>query len=353
MRITEYRLEAKKRLDKSVFDYIDGAAGDEITHKANSDSFNHFFLLPTVLQDVSKAETKFELLKTTFSIPLMIAPTAFHKLVEPQKGEISTATAAKICQLPMAISSMSSFSFEEIAQQSQHEDLWLQVYLYKDRAITRSLIEKAHHIGIKAIMVTVGIPHSGIRYRDQKNQFVIPHNVLPKLYQEKDKLISISDFTKQYLDPGLTWDDIAWLKEQTKLPIILKGILNPVDAEKACQIGVQGIVVSNHGGRQLDGAMPSILSLRDIADAVKGRIHILLDGGIQRASDIFKAYSLGADAVMIGRPALWALAVNGQASLVEMLKSFKEDFENIMGLTGCSSLSDVRSFQPNIKYVQI
>ncbi len=353
MQVKDYRKIAKKKLSKSIFDYIDGAAEDEITYRANSTSFNHYFFLTTVLQDVSKIETEFELLKTKFAMPLMFAPTAFHKLVEPQKGEISTAIAAKTCQLPMVISSMSSVPFEDIIQQSNHDDLWLQIYLYKDKAITSSLIETAHNIGIKALMITVGVPYSGIRYRDQKNQFKVPDSLFPKHYQTSSMAMSIGAFAAQYLNPGITWDDIVWLKKQTHLPIILKGILNPLDAEKAYHAGIQGIVVSNHGGRQLDCTIPSILALPDIIKIINGRIPVLLDGGIRRASDIFKAYALGADAVMIGRPVLWALAVDGQSSLMRMVMSLKNDFETIMGLTGCTNLSDVRAFQENIKYVKI
>lgn len=352
-RLDAIREEARKVLERSIFDYIEGAAGDEWTARANHSAFQQFCFLPRVLRDVSNVHSDLKLMNTDFSFPLMLAPTACHKLVEPERGEISTSEAAQSCGVPMVLSCMSSIPVTEVIQANPMAQVWQQLYIFKNRSLTESIIKAAHKAGVKALMLTVGVPQTGHRKRDIKNQFKFPVDLMPGISQQEHSSISVGAIATTMLDASVCWEDILWLKEQSDLPIILKGILSSEDAEIACEVGVEGIVVSNHGGRQLDGSIPTILALPEITKTVDKRIKIILDGGIRQGSDIFKAYCLGADAVMIGRPVLWALALKGASSLKAMLNELRQDFHQVMQLCGCRDLRDIRSFRRNIQFVRL
>ncbi len=345
--ISDYKNLAKTKLKKEIFDYISGGADNEITAIENENAFSRIYLKPQVLRNVIQTDISSHVLGRDVNNPIMIAPTSFHKLVD-EGGEVSTARAAQESNVPMVVSVMSCDSMESIAQHSNHQDLWFQVYFFKDRALTKFLVQQAETLGYKAIMLSVGIPCSGKRTRDMHNQFKFPKTLEVANLKGSMGGRTVDEFVKKQLDASATWDDIAWLKSITKLPIFLKGILNAHDAEMACQMQVQGIVVSNHGGRQLDTAIPSIYALPNIAQVINTRIDILFDGGIRRGSDVFKACALGANAVMLGRPTLWALACGGSEALKLMLSLLVHEFEMTMKLTGCNNLSDIKQFKSHM-----
>lgn len=348
--VSEYRLLAKRKLPKKIFDFIDAGACDEITKRNNREAFDTIFLKPLCLRDVSLIDTSINLLGDKISSPILIAPTAFHQLVH-KHGEVSTAKAAKSCQIPMVVSSMSNRSLEDIASASMNNHLWLQIYIFKNRELTEALIHRAEKTGYKAIVVSVGTPVTGKRDRDVRNEFTLPPGLSTGNFNSTVNNEVIYHFTAHEFDPSLTWQDIEWVKSITTLPIILKGILNPIDAENACQLGVSGIVVSNHGGRQLDTAQATISALPDIVKTVAQRIKVFMDGGITRGTDIFKAIALGADAILIGRPVLWALALQGEKGVETMLNILKDEFEITMKLTGCHHIQEIKNFNINLGYV--
>lgn len=345
--LADYKELAKNILTPKFFDFIDGGACDELTKQKNRQAFDSISLKPLCLRDVAKIDMGIKILGSNLASPIMIAPTAFHQLVD-QHGEISTATAAKHSEIPMIVSCMSNRSFEEIATQSLHEQLWAQLYIFKKRVLTETLIHRAEHAGFKAIVLTVGVPISGKRDRDVRNQFSLPIELTTGNFKStvNDKIIY--DFTAEELDPSLTWHDIEWVQTITKLPIFIKGILNPLDAEEACRLNVAGIIVSNHGGRQLDTAEATINVLPEIAHVVAGRTAILIDGAIQRGTDILKAVALGADAVLIGRPILWALAVNGKLGVETLLTLLKNELVMAMKLTGCRTIQEIKDLRQYI-----
>lgn len=349
--LAEYRLQAKQHLPQEIFDYIDSGACDEITKKNNRKAFDNISMRPLCLRDVSVIDPSVNLLSQTLSAPILIAPTAFHQLVDNQ-GELSTAKAAQSCGIPMVVSSMSNKSLEEIAASSKHQQLWLQTYIFKNRALTETLIHRAENAGYQAILITIGTPVTGKRDRDIRNQFKLPKELSTGNMNSTLNNEVVSQFTAHEFDQSLTWEDIKWVKSITTLPIILKGILNPIDADFACQLDVAGIVISNHGGRQLDTAEATITVLPEIVQVVAGRAMVLIDGGISRGTDIFKSIALGADAILIGRPVLWALAVAGSKGVEDMLTLLKEEFEIAMKLTGCRNIQEIKNFSQYLRFVK-
>lgn len=350
--VSDYRELAKSKLPQKIFDYIDAGACDEITKRNNRLAFDNISLRPLCLRDVSSIDPSISLLGQELSSPMVIAPTAFHQLVDKQ-GEVSTAKAAKYCGIPMMVSSMSNRSLEDIASSSMNENLWLQIYIFKNRALSEELIHRAEKAGYKAIIVSVGTPVTGKRDRDDRNQFSLPAELSTGNFNSSLGNEGIHQFTSHEFDPSLTWQDIEWVKSITSLPIILKGILNPIDAQNACQLGVSGIVVSNHGGRQLDTSEATITALPDIVKTVAKRTMVLLDGGITRGTDIFKSIALGADAILLGRPILWALATDGENGVKTVLSLLKAEFEIAMKLTGCRNIVEIKAFREHLGYVNL
>ena len=345
--VADYRELAKNILPTNFFDYIDGGACDELTKQKNRTAFDSISLRPLCLRDVFKIDMGIKLLGSNLSSPIMIAPTAFHKIAD-QQGEAATAKAAKQCGVPMIVSCMSNLSFGEIAKQSLHDQLWAQLYIFKNRSVTETLIHQAEKAGFKAIVVTVGVPISGKRDRDLQNQFSLPVELTTGNFKSTINDKSFNDFTAGVLDPALTWRDIEWVQTVTSLPVFLKGILNPLDAEEACRLNVSGIVVSNHGGRQLDTTEATIKVLPDIVNVVAGRTTVLIDGAVERGTDILKAIAMGADGILIGRPVLWALAVNGKLGVENLLTLLKNEFEMTMKLSGCRTIQDIKDYS---KYI--
>ncbi|MCE3046402.1 alpha-hydroxy acid oxidase [Legionella sp. 16cNR16C] len=343
VKIADYRTLAQSRLKADIFDYIDGGACDEISKSNNRKSLDEISIRPYCLRDVSNIDISTTVLGSKLAFPLLIAPMAFHQLVEA-KGELSTSLAAKASGINLIVSCMSNRSLEDIAGSAGSDHLWSQLYIFKDRALTQSLIKRIEKAGYKAIVLTVGVPVGGKRERDLRNQFSLSDTLSIGNFKTAVDKQTIYDFTATHLDPSLTWKDVEWVQSQTRLPVILKGILNPLDAEEACRRNIAGIIVSNHGGRQLDTAESPIIALPDIASTVAGRAMILIDGAMERGTDLFKALALGADAVLIGRPVLWALAVGGKNELVTMLKLLEDEFALAMKLTGCRTIEEIKNY---------
>jgi 4-hydroxymandelate oxidase len=338
---------AKERLPASVYDYYAGGAGDEVTLAENRRAFDRLSLLPRMLVDVSQRDSKVSLLGTEISAPIVVAPMAFQRLAHPD-GELGTARAAAGLGLLMTASTFSTCSLEEIAQ-STTGPLWFQLYVHQDRGITRDLVQRAEAAGYRALVLTVDVAEISRRERDERNRFRLSPdlrvaNFIPKT---SDPLLADADgsrlraFIHGMRDASFAWRDLEWLRGLSRLPLVLKGILRADDAVRAIDHGAAAIVVSNHGGRQLDTAIASLAALPRIAGAVGDRALLLLDGGVRRGVDIVKALALGARAVMVGRPVLWGLALDGEAGAARVLTMLKSELDLAMALSGTANLSEI------------
>ncbi len=339
----EYEQIAKEYLSQMALDYYSSGAWDEVTLRDNRAAFERVKLRPRMLVDVSDRYLHTSILGQPLQLPLLIAPMAFQCLAHPD-GEIATALAAATAGVGMVLSTLATKTMEEVALPNSLQ--WFQLYIHKDRGLTRTLVERASAAGYKAICLTVDAPVLGRRERDQRHQFTLP----PDLYAANLTTLEIPQvqgesglftYFAQQLDPAITWQDLSWLQSISPLPLVIKGVLRADDAVRAVEYGAQAIVVSNHGGRQLDGAIASLDALAAIVTAVDGRVEVLMDGGIRRGTDILKAIALGAKAVLIGRPILWGLAVNGTAGVSHVISLLQHELDVAMALTGCPSLEDI------------
>ena len=338
-----YRDLARTVLPAEVFDYIDGAAGEELTARRNRSDFDDLELAPLVMRDVSELDTTMALLGRRFPLPFGFAPTAFHRLVHPD-GEVATARAARSLGIPMVVSAMASVPLEDVAAKSQHEDLWLQTYLFRDRGVTRELIQRAEDAGYRAVVVSVGCPVPGRRPRNVRNRFVLPDGVRAANFERGGRVDfnnPIHSIAKADLDPSATWDDIAEVRRTTSLPIVVKGVLNPRDVGPVLDLDLAGVVVSNHGGRQLDGTISTIRALPDVVAAVDGRVPILVDSGFRSGTDVLKALARGATGVLFGRSVLWSLAVAGERGVLGAMRLLEDELRNAMYLSGCGSTREL------------
>jgi len=336
---------AKATMPKASYDYYALGAMDNETRKNNRKAFSKIRIRPRVMRDVSNVDTTAEILGHKISMPIGIAPMAMHKLAHPD-GELATAKGAAANDTLMILSTYSTYSMEDVAKAAPDGLRFLQLYVHKDRTAANDLIKRAEAAGYQGLVVTVDRPKLGRRIADAKNKFKRPSDMkMQNLKEEKNKSEDRGTFNKGMtgtVDSSLNWaTDIAWLRQTTKLPIILKGILTAEDALLAVKYKVDAIIVSNHGGRQLDGAPPSIEALPEITDAVQGRIPVYLDSGIYRGSDVFKALAYGAKAVFVGRPTLWALCYDGEKGVDKMLKIIKEEFRLTMALAGCTKIDQI------------
>ncbi len=346
--LLEYESLAKQHLDKMALDYYASGALDEKTLIENRSAFDRYKILPKMLRGVSQRDLSTTILGQSLSAPILIAPMAFQCLADT-RGELATATAAVKLDLGMVLSTLSTKSLEEVANYG--EKLWFQLYIHRDRNLTRTLVERAEKAGYQALCVTVDAPILGVRECDRRNQFTLPpHLEIANLTSIKNLKIpqtkgesGLYEYFATQLDPGLTWQDLEWLASITKLPIAVKGILRADDAITARECGAKAIIVSNHGGRQLDGAIATIDALGEITAAVGDKIEVLVDGGIRRGTDILKALARGAKAVLIGRPILWGLAVAGEQGVADILSILIQELDNAMALSGCAKLQDVKA----------
>lgn len=330
--------------EASVKAYIAGAAADGITHRRNRDAFDRLELAGRVLCDMSHAHTRLRLFGRELDCPIVLAPVSYHKLAHPE-GEVATAIGARAARMVMTVSTQASMVWEDIAAATDGPK-WFQLYLQRDDADTLDILKRVEGAGYEAIMVTVDAPVNGIRNMEQRAGFSLPAeiasiNLRPGRGPAVHAGPAESPVFKGLLDGAATWDKIGWLKSRTPLPVILKGIMHPDDARRAIECGVDGIAVSNHGGRVIDSLPASMSVLPSVAVAVNGRVPILVDGGIRRGTDIVKALALGATAVMVGRPQLYALGIGGAAGVAHMLTILRTELEVAMALTGCATLNAI------------
>ena len=344
--IDEFEAIARERMARSAYDYYAGGAGEERTLAANRDAFNRIPLRPRVLIDVSQIDTRTTVLGQPLDLPVMLAPTAFNRLAHAD-GEMAAARAARSAGTIMISSTLATCALEEVAGACDGP-LWFQLYVYKDRAFTQELVARAEAAGYRALVLTVDTPLLGRRYRDVRNNFVLPEGITMKNFEAAmtnaarwGAHSSFSSYVHDLFDATLSWDAVKWLRAQTRLPILVKGIMTEEDAHLAIDAGVDGVIVSNHGGRQLDGALASIDALPEVVDAVAGRAEVLMDGGIRRGTDVMKALALGARAVCIGRPYLWALAANGEEGVRDVLGMLKEELSLGMALSGRPTIASI------------
>ena len=368
--ITDLRSIAQKRLPGGVFDYIDGAAEDEVTYRRNESAFHQWEFVPSILRDVSDIDTITSLLGRPLPFPLVLAPTGFTRIVEPE-GELSVARSAARHGIPYSLSTLSTRSIEEVAAVNEGRK-WFQIYVWKDRGLVKDLVDRAAAAGYEALCITVDLAVTGRRERDVRRGLTLPPklgldtiiegirrpswtwrflradpitfaNVTGVVDRDGSTAESLSEYVGEQFDPSLSWDDIEWFRSIWNGPIVVKGIQSVGDARRAVEHGVEAIALSNHGGRQLDGAPTAIDLVEPVADAVGGSIEIICDGGIRRGSDILKAVALGANAAMVGRPYLYGLGAGGEKGVDWVLDFFEDGLRRTMALCGVNSLGVVTS----------
>jgi isopentenyl diphosphate isomerase/L-lactate dehydrogenase-like FMN-dependent dehydrogenase len=339
--VWEYERLAKETLEPGAFGYYAGGAGDEWTLRENVAAFRRWVLRPRVLVDVGTVTTATTVLGTEVSMPILVAPTAFHRLAHPD-GELATARAAAAAGTIMCLSTLATAGAAEVADAAPEGARWYQLYWHQDRGITRSVVEEAAEAGYGAIVLTVDLPVLGNRERDLRTGFTLPDDLVPAFARTATHAAEEgSEVLGWLVDPRLTWKDLEWLRSLSDLPLLVKGVLTAEDAVLACEHGCEGIVVSNHGGRQLDGVPASLDALPEIVEAVAGRCEVLVDGGIRRGTDVVKALALGARAVLAGRAVLWGLAHDGRPGVERVLGLLRKETELALALVGCPSPADV------------
>ena len=368
LNIDELREKARRRLPRAVFDFIDGAAEDEVTLRRNREAFDRYALVPRVGIDVSSVDVAVTVLGRTLAAPLVLAPAGLCGMAT-SRGEIPSARAAVDAGITCAVSCLSSVTLEDVAREAPGQH-WFQLYVWKDRAVTQALVEKAAANGYRVLVVTLDVPVLGQRERDVRNGATIPprltaRNALDTLRRPgwlwtiwrgprvtfanvaaADPSVGLSPFAlapfvNTLFDPSVTWKDLEWMRRLWTGPVAVKGVMTAEDARLAVEHGADAVVVSNHGGRQLDGAPGSLDALPEVVDAVGSRAEVLLDGGIRRGTDMAKALALGARACMIGRPYLYGLAAAGQAGVADAIRILVTELRRTMALMGCTRVADL------------
>lgn len=329
----DYEMLAEERMEPVYWDFYAGGSDDEVTVRANQTDFARLRLRPRVLVDVSTCDTTTSVLGQRVSMPILVAPTALHCMAHPE-GECATVQGARAAGTLMIASTVATRTMEDIASAAGTGPLWFQLYVYPSLEVAAGLVRRAEAAGYKAIVMTVDLPALGNRERDRRHEMPIP----PSPFVEAN-LVGVEKIGQRWT--SLTWETVDWLRSLTSLPLILKGILTAEDALLALEHGASGVVVSNHGGRQLDSAVTSIEALPEIVEAVAGRCEVYLDGGIRRGTDILKALALGARAVLVGRPVLWGLAVDGAQGVQRVLQILRDELQLAMKLSGCPTLASI------------
>jgi len=340
--VADFARLAAEKLEQGPLDYFAGGAGDEITLRENVEAWGHWRLRPRVLNDVREVSTATEVLGKPVAMPVLVAPVAYQRMAHPE-AEVGMAAGTAGAGTVMCLSTLSTTRPAEVAAAAPGARRWFQLYAFKDEAVTKALMEEAIEAGFEAIVVTADAPPGGNRERDRRNGFTLPQELgTPSLTAAVggDKSLSIED-TFALMNHALTWADVEDLASECSVPVLVKGILTPEDAELALEHGAAGVVASNHGGRQLDRSLATADALPEIADSVKGRGTLLVDGGIRRGIDVATALALGADAVLVGRPALWGLAAAGREGVAEVLELLRAELGLALGLCGCTSVSQL------------
>lgn len=332
--VADYERLAGDCLEQGALGYFAGGANDERTLRDNVEAFARLKLRPRMLVDVSTTTTATTVLGTPVSMPLLVAPTAIHRMCH-EEGEQATARAAAAVGTVMCVSSIATATPAEVAAAAPGAPRWFQVYVYRDRGVTRALVDQAIEAGYSALVLTVDAPRPGRRERDLRSGFKIG-TTIPSFAAAlgKDEPATIFDVFNM-LDQTLSWRDVEELARASELPLLVKGVLTEEDARLACEHGAAGVVVSNHGGRQLDGVMATIDALPEVVEAVDGRCEVLVDGGIRRGTDVVKALALGARAALAGRAVLWGLAAGGEAGARHVLELLRDEIELALALCGC------------------
>ena len=342
---------AKTRIDQQYFDYFAAGANDEITLAENTLDWQRIRLKPRVLVDVARRDLSTTVLGKKLDVPVLIAPMAFQRLAHGD-GELATARAASSRKFGMILSTFSTSAIADV-RASTSAPLWFQLYVYKDRGATVALVERARADGCEALVLTVDAPVIGRRERDVRNRLQIPTdlrvvNAMSGARQLSGDELSdsaLAHYVMQQIDPALSWRDIEWLRSISPLPIVVKGIQRGDDGVRAARSGAAAVVVSNHGGRQLDTARSTIATLAEVVEQVNGTAEVLIDGGIRRGTDIVKALAMGARAVLIGRPIVWGLALGGEEGVASVLDMIRNELDMAMALSGCP---DVQSITPDL-----
>uniref|UniRef100_A0A336MQZ0 (S)-2-hydroxy-acid oxidase n=1 Tax=Culicoides sonorensis TaxID=179676 RepID=A0A336MQZ0_CULSO len=345
--LNDFQNAAFKLIPKNALDYYKSGAGDELTLRLNQTTWDKIRIRPRILRDVTTRDLSTNVLGLNLSMPLGIAPTAMQRMAHPD-GEIANAKAAGKCGIVFTLSTIATSSIEELGENAPNTLKWFQLYIYKDRELTRNLVKRAEKANFKALVLTVDAPIFGLRRADMRNKFTLPsHLSLANFSGDKAMGVKskggsgINEYVTSQFDPSLTWDDVIWLKSISKLPLILKGILTAEDAILAADAGVDGIIVSNHGARQIDSTPSTIEALPEISKAVGHRVTVMLDGGIRQGTDIFKALALGAKLVFIGRPAIWGLSIDGEKGVEKVIEILRKELDVTMTLMGCTKISDI------------
>jgi L-lactate dehydrogenase (cytochrome) len=366
--VDDLRRLARRRLPRAVFDFVEGGAGDERTVARNRAAFERLLFQPRILVDVSKREQATAVLGERVATPVLVSPTGMAGLCWP-KGEVAAARAAHDAGTIYTLSTHSSCSIEEVAAGAPGP-LWFQLYVWQSRALTRSFVDRARAAGYRALVLTVDVPIISRRERDLRNGFTVPpritiRNALDTLRRvgwvrrvllgprltlanlvgapgaPRTDIVTLAGVAHRQVDPSIAWADLAWFRSLWPGPLVLKGVLSPADARRAADHGVDGLVVSNHGGRQLDGTPASVEALPEIVDAVGDRVEVLLDGGVRRGADVVRALALGARAVMVGRPYLYGLGAGGAAGVRRALEILAGEVDQTLALVGVPRVADL------------
>ena len=341
-------------LDEEAYNYVAGSAGAERTPEHNRRAFEDYRIRPRMLRDVERRDRSVDLFGTTYDNPLLLAPIGVLSIIHDD-AELGVARAARSTDVPMILSSAASTSMEDVADELDGHPGWFQLYWSSDREIATSFVDRAEDAGYEALVVTVDTPLLAWRERDVQDAYLpflegegVANYFTDPAFQdrldhpiEENELAAIKEFVDVFGNPGLTFDDLDWLCDYTDLPVVVKGILHPQDAEAAVDAGAAGVVVSNHGGRQVDNAIAALDALPDVVEGGGDRATVLVDSGIRRGSDVLVALALGADAVLLGRPYVYGLALDGEDGVEAVTANLLADFDLTMGLTGCASIDEI------------
>ncbi len=344
--LADFEALSRKFLSHQAFEYLEGGAGSGLTAIRNRASFDQIALLPRFLIDVSRLDTSFTLFGRRHEFPVLLAPTGYHKLMHPG-GELATVCGAEEAGVTLVAACFSTVAYEEM-KAATTQPLWFQLYIQEDRGFTRALVQRVLDAGCEALCVSIDVPVNGPRDRELRAGFQLPSGVTRANLAQLGEWVAGGahrSYGRNIYSPthaaNVTWKDIEWLRSMTNKPILLKGILHPLDAALAVAAGCDGVIVSNHGGRSLDTVIPTMKALPGVLERIGGRVPVLVDGGVRRGIDIFKALAKGATAVMVGRPYLHGLAVGGASGVARVADILRTELEMTMGLIGCRSVAEI------------
>ena len=362
--VDDLRAAARRRLPRAAFDYLDGGAEDEVTLRRNRAAFDDWDLVPQVLRDVGSVDLRTEVLGVPSALPVVLGPTGFTRMMHPE-GERAVAAAAERFGIPYVAATLGTTSLEDIRAASD-APLWFQLYVWRDRGLCKELVARAREAGYSALVLTVDTPVPGARERDLRNGLTIPPALdlrtlldgarhprwwwgllgsepltFANVRHVADEPTAVMEFVGSQFDPAVSWDDLGWLADAWGGPVVLKGVLSPQDARRAVEHGIAALVVSNHGGRQLDHAPATLAALERVAQEVGGELELLLDSGVRRGTDVVKALALGASAVLLGRPYLYGLAAGGRAGVERALEICTAELLRAMQLLGRTSVAEL------------